>query len=288
MSNVSEESIRALQSLGFSELEAAIYTFLLQNPPTTGYRIAHQLNKPTANTYKGISALQARGAIIVDDSQSRLCRAVPPAELVGQMQRALRHRCDVAIKELAKLEAPPEDERIYRLSTWDQVIERTRQMLLRAQQAVLISAFPHPLEEIKRDLEDAANRGIGVLLKIYQPTEVKGADTVLSQEADFLMENLPGQELSLAVDAEEYLQASLTHEGNGVIQAIWSGSAFLSFNYYNGLYSEWLLTKLTAQMKHSPSQETLEATLLRSYPLMGTPGYRKLVQRSQALETQAT
>ena len=96
MSSGDEESIRVLQTLGFSKLEAAIYTFLLQQPPTTGYGIALALGKPIANTYKGINALQAKGAVIVDESQTRLCRAVPPAEIFGQMQHTLKQHCEQA------------------------------------------------------------------------------------------------------------------------------------------------------------------------------------------------
>jgi sugar-specific transcriptional regulator TrmB len=200
-----EESLQALQALGFSELEAAIYTLLVQEAPLTGYRIAHGLNKPVANTYKGITALQARGAVIVDDGESRLCRVVPPQELFGQLEQRLRQRCGRAAEALARLTPAPGDERVYRLQTWEQAIERAHQMIRRAGQVVIAAAFPGPLIEIRNELEAAAARGVGVILKVYRPVEVRGADIVLSNEADFLLTHLPGEELSLVVDAEEHL-----------------------------------------------------------------------------------
>jgi len=118
MSSGMEESVQVLQTLGFSKLEAAIYTFLLQQPPTTGYGIALTLGKPIANTYKGINALQAKGAVIVDESQTRLCRAVPPAEIFGQMQNALKQHREQAAETLAKLKTTADDARVYRLYTW--------------------------------------------------------------------------------------------------------------------------------------------------------------------------
>src|ERR1051326_706929 len=278
MSSVSEESVQALQALNFSELEATIYTFLLQQEPTTGYRIAQALGKPVANTYKAINALQAKGAVIVDESQSRLCRAVPPTEIFGQMERTLHQQCANAAEALFKLQVPAEDARVYRLSTWEQVMERTRQMIGRAEQVILICAFPQPLEEIKPELEQAAERGVGVLLKLYQPVEVKGAQIALSNESEFFLQQFPAQELSLVVDAQEQLQAMLAWEGKTVRQAIWSSSLFLSFNHYNGLYSEWLLTTLAGQIREGASLETLRHTLSRSYPLTQTPGYHKLSQ----------
>ena len=88
MSFIPQESVQALQTLGFSALEASIYSFLLTESTATGYRIAQALGKPVANTYKGIQALQAKGAVLVEDGSTRLCRAVPPDELMGQMERA--------------------------------------------------------------------------------------------------------------------------------------------------------------------------------------------------------
>jgi hypothetical protein len=45
------EPSKALMALGFTELEARIYTFLLQESPATGYRIAQAIQKPVANTW---------------------------------------------------------------------------------------------------------------------------------------------------------------------------------------------------------------------------------------------
>jgi HTH-type transcriptional regulator, sugar sensing transcriptional regulator len=282
-STATEESIQALQTLGLSELEASIYAFLLEESPATGYRIAHTIGKPVANTYKGISALQDKGAVIVDDGESRLCRAVPPGELFGQMQQTLRQRCERVTETLAKLKTAPEDERVYRLPTREQVMERARSMLARCKQVALVVAFPQILEEIKADLEATTERGIGVLLKAYRPIEVKGAQIVLSNEADFLLEHFPGQELNLVTDAEEHLLALLDRTGREVIQAIWSGSAFLSYIQYNGLYNEWELTQQNSQIGAGVPTEVLnENRLRRAYPLMSTPGFRRLAQLGKA------
>ena len=278
MSSVSDESVQALQPLGFSELEAVIYAYLLQQPSTTGYRIAQALGKPIANTYKAINALQVKGAVIVDESKSRLCRAVPPAEIFGQMERTLRQQCAAAAETLAKLKTPAEDARVYRLHSWEQVMERARQMIERAEQVVLLAIFPQLLAEVKSELQRAAQRGVGVLVKLYQPEEIEGASVVLSNETEYFLRQFPAQELSLVVDAQEQLQAMLAWEGQQVLQAIWSSSAFLSFNHYNGLYSEWILTILAAQIQTRASYETLQKTLRRSYPLMQTPGYDKLLK----------
>jgi predicted transcriptional regulator len=117
-----------LQALGFSELEAHIYCFLLTESPATGYRISHAIGKPTANTYKAITALAQRGAIVMDDGESRLARASG-------------------------------DSRVYQLADTDQALQRARALLARASHVVLIDAFPGPLAALWR--RSGARQGQG-------------------------------------------------------------------------------------------------------------------------------
>jgi sugar-specific transcriptional regulator TrmB len=271
-----KQAIATLAELGFSDLEAAIYSFLLQESPATGYRIAQALNKPVANTYKGLSALAAKGAVIIDDGETRLCRAVPPAEVFGQMERSLNQRCQRASEVLSKLNSAQDDERVYRLQSVEQVMERARQMIRSAKQVVLVSAYPAPLKEIRDDFESAVARGVGVVLKIYEPTQLKGAQIIMSNEAAAMMEQFPSQELNLVADAQEYLVALLDKEGERLIQAVWSSSPFLAYMQYNGLYSEWLLTRVNGLIAAGASSEALKKTIKRTFPLMQTPGYHRL------------
>lgn len=284
MTFLPEESIQELQTLGFSNLEASIYLFLLLESPATGYKIAQALGKPVANTYKGISALQLKGAVLVEEGETRLCRAVPPDEMMGQMERDFQSRRKQVSLALAHLKSQPEDARVYTLSTWEQVMERTRQMIQSSRQVVLLSAFPQPLSEIQADLEQAVERGVGVLLKAYLPIEIKGARIALSNESGLLLDHLPIQELSVVVDAEQYLLAMLDRNSRNVMQAIWSNSLLLSFSHYNSLYNEWELTALIRQIRADSTSETLKGSLQRAYPLLQTPGYHKLIQSFQRKE----
>ncbi len=123
------QAAQALESLGFSEIESLIYCFLLKESPATGYRISHAIGKPTANTYKAIVALAQRGAIVIDDAENRLCRAVPPAELLDRLDRDFGNRRRQAEGQLAKIRPASNDDRVYQLSDVDQVLERARTML---------------------------------------------------------------------------------------------------------------------------------------------------------------
>ena len=70
-------TVPPLVSLGFTALAAEIYAWLPEEAPVTGYRIAQAIGKPAPNVYKAIETLETKGAVMVDEGKSRLCRPVP-------------------------------------------------------------------------------------------------------------------------------------------------------------------------------------------------------------------
>jgi sugar-specific transcriptional regulator TrmB len=79
------DALQSLVSLGFTPLEAEVYVCLVQDSPATGYRVAQAVGRPVAGIYKTIESLANKGAVVLDDGESRLCRAVPPAELLARL-----------------------------------------------------------------------------------------------------------------------------------------------------------------------------------------------------------
>ena len=88
--------VNALCELGFTEIEALVYAFLVGSEAATGYRISHAIGKPTANTYKAIASLAQQGAVQVDEGGNRLVRAVPPDELLAGLERRSREKREAA------------------------------------------------------------------------------------------------------------------------------------------------------------------------------------------------
>src|SRR5688572_1961049 len=100
-------------ALGFTPLEAEVYTFLVKESPATGYRVAQALGRPVAVIYKTLDSLTAKGALIVDNGPTRHCRAVPAQELLGRLERCFEERRAAAAKALAELREAPADDRVY-------------------------------------------------------------------------------------------------------------------------------------------------------------------------------
>jgi HTH-type transcriptional regulator, sugar sensing transcriptional regulator len=243
MTTTTDQAAReALQKLGFTEIEALVYTYLARSEPATGYRISHAIGKPTANTYKAIAGLVQRGAVQVDEGGNRLVRAVPPDELLAALARRDEESRRTARAALASLARDDDDDRVYTLRDRDQVLERARAMLGRATTIVLGDVFPAPLAALASELEGAAARGARVVVKGYDPADLPGVTVVPADDGAHALAAWPGQQLSLVVDAQEHLLALFDRELLHVRQAVYSRSAFLSCLHHNHVAMELLVT----------------------------------------------
>jgi sugar-specific transcriptional regulator TrmB len=276
-----EQGVQALVALGFAGLEAQVYAFLLKESPVTGYRIAQAIGKPVANTYKAIAALEAKGAVIVDDGASRLCRAVPVEELLARLNRTFCERREQAARTLAEIQTITDDDRVYQLQTRDQVMERARAMLQRCQQTSILDIFPEPLEELRTEIEAVASRGVTIAVKAYAPVAIDGASVVVTLEHESVRLRWPGQWVNLVVDSQEHLLAFLTVDGQGVHQAVWSKSTYISWVYHSGIISEWLLADVRRRIEEGATSEAIREVIneFAEGPLPDPLGYGVLMRR---------
>jgi sugar-specific transcriptional regulator TrmB len=282
-------AIQGLIRLGFTQAEAEVYVALLRESPATGYRIATVVGKATANTYKALRSLTDKGAVLTGDGDTSLYRAVPIQELLRRFTRDFESQRDATQEALEELDQPINDLGVYRLTEPEQVLERAREMLARVREVALITAFPGPLSRIRPDIEAAAARGVDIGVKAYAPIEIRGVDLVLSTQADVWLEEIPGEELVIATDAEEHLVALF--DGETVFQAIWSASPFLGQVHHNGMALEHHVTKLARAIREGASSKKLQAMLTVARSPLHAPGFRRLQEarrRSSPAATRST
>jgi len=275
------DAIQALSELGFTGAEAEVYAFLLQESPATGYRVAQALRKPAANVYKAIESLQAKGAVLVDDGASRHIRPVAPDQLLRQLARAFDDRRVIAAGALAQIRADPEDDRVYQLTSREQVVEKARSLVMSAQQVVLVDAFPGTLEEIRADLEAAIARDVAVAVHAYAPVDLPGAAVAFGTRGAATMARWPGDWLNVLADGREVLWALLERGRRGVLQAIWTQSPYLAWVPYSGIHAEIVLTAVTSALESGADAaaiRTLVQDFERFIPLHAS-GYERLMSR---------
>jgi hypothetical protein len=276
-----EDAFQSLTGLGFTELEAEIYVSLLRHAPATGYRVAQSIGRPVANTYKAIESLQHKGAVLVDEGSSRLCRAVPAEELLAQLERSFQRRRQEAANALASLRAAPDDDRVYQLQSVGQVFERCRRMLEGCEQAAVLDVFPKPLEELREAVEGAARRGVRVAVKAYAPAALAGVDVVVHPHGRATLRRWPGQWLNVVTDGREHLLAFLTPDARGLRQAVWSGSAYLSWVYHSAVGAELILAALQRGLEDGATAAELRQAVAGYQYLFRAdlPGARALLGR---------
>lgn len=272
---IDETTFNPLCALGFSEIEAFVYAFLVEHGPASGYRTSRAIGKPTANTYKAIATLSRQGAVQVDSGDGRLVRAIPPDELLARLERRDRENREAARSFLAPRVAHVDDERVYALRAPDQVLERARAMIGRAREIVLADLFPGPLDALAASLAEAAARGVRVVAKVYERRDLPGVAEVPEPDAGRALSEWPGQQLSLVVDAEEHLIALFDAPLAQVHQAVWSRSTFLSCLHHNHVAMDLLHTAWKGRGSLAGNDAVVGISLLSSRP----PGLGRLKDR---------
>lgn len=273
---------QALVGLGFTALEAEAYAFLLRESPATGYRVAQAISKPAANTYKALEALQRKGAVFVDDSGSRLCRAVPTAELLSQLEMRFQEQKEQAARELARIDRATADDRVYQLHTRTQVLERARAMLKRCSHVAIMDAFPSLVMELREAIDAADARGAEIVIKTYGPIPWRGPRVIVRPRGEEITSAFPGDVISLNVDGVQHLLAVLRPEGEEVHQAIWTQSAIVSYLLYNGLVNEASQAAAMVELEKDTTVRRLRAVFLglrHLHPATSRgPAYRNLMK----------
>ncbi|MFO7639656.1 MAG: helix-turn-helix domain-containing protein [bacterium] len=240
-----------LTGLGFSGLEASVYLALLREPGATGYRVAQLTGKPAPNTYKALDALRAKGAVLLDDSAgSRSYTALPVGEYLDGLKRGLDSRKQEIEQALAAVAAPAAQGGLYKLTSFEQVYERARGLLRSCRDVALVDAFPGPLEKLRPDIERAAKRGVSVFVKAYRPVELAGCDMAQPREGEnAILAVWNGDWLNVIADCTECVLAFLKPGGAGVNEAVWVRNAYLGMLVYNGMFNEFMLTRVLQALK---------------------------------------
>ncbi|MBU0637937.1 MAG: hypothetical protein KKB50_03665 [Planctomycetes bacterium] len=268
-----------LQELGLNRLEADVYLLLLAEPePVTAYRIGKTLGKPTANVYKAIEALLRKGAVVVEEGDRRVCRAVAPAEFLEHLERTFVWQTRAAKTRLRQQRPRLADERIYQLESVPLVFERCRAMLARSERIAVVDAFPHALEEIRPAVAETAERGVAVYLLAYAPVSVAGAQVALAFQRERILRHWNSQQLHCVIDGRETLVTLLNNELSAVHQALWTRSLFLSCFMHAGLLREHVFHEIAAVLDGGDSSPRLRELVNRhpSFHSVEVPGQREL------------
>ncbi|MBD3222935.1 hypothetical protein GF314_17030 [bacterium] len=221
------ELAAALNDLGLSSTEAAIYVALLEHAsegPISAYKLAQTLGRDPANMTKAIGMMVKRGAVTATGKRPRLYTPVPPRAFLGELTARVEARRDEAVAMLERLGPAPPDERPHELTSVPEAFERARLLLAAAERIVLVHAAPEWLDRLRDDLARAADD--------------QGAVVLTRSPA---LDDAPGPWLRLAVDGAASLTAIGRPGGDALLHGQWSRNPAAAFVAHRELGLEVVL-----------------------------------------------
>jgi len=264
------DSVKLLADLGFTHLEAEIYTFLLQESPVTGYRIAQAIGKPAANTYKAIQTLELKGAVLVEEGTSRMCRAVSAEELINRLGREFQSKSNLARQSLSQVGQPTRDERIYQIRSKEQLFQQVREMIGAAKQVILGTVVGQVVPDFAEEFLAAVGRGVDVVLKSDRTIRIEGVEVVPDDPNEWGC-----AVIQIAVDGDQMLMGSFNRVGK-LTQAFWSRNPLIAVSSFKGLSSDICLSSLAIKIEEGAGPKRISRTL-DSYRLVSeTTGFDRL------------
>ena len=252
-----------LNDLGFNFLESEVYLELLANEPMTAYRVAKQINKPTANVYKAIDSLSEKGAVLIEDNKKRKCKAVPPDELINHIEKSILSKTKNLKEQLKDIGKIYYDERSYAIESVPLVFEKFESMMNKCKKIAVIDIFPEPLKKVKDIIEKAIERGVEVYIQVYKSTEIKGANIAYTEVASEALKYWQSQQLNLMTDGEEHLLVLMNNSLSKVLQAKWSNNLYVSCMLLGGSLREQVIMNLMQKLDE-PDFEKQAKEILRN------------------------
>jgi len=244
-----ESLLMMLKDLDLSELEARIYLWLLENQRSTGYKIAGQIGKPVANTYKALKSLKNKGAVVSDDSSgTTYFDTIPVNEFLNKIENEFKQKRNQIIKEVNKLDVQQEPTGIYELHSKELVFEKVNSMIKSTTNQLLIDSFPAPMKIIKDQITKHRSDNISIYIKNYAGEKIENVHQIQASIPDLLYTELNGQWLIVLRDTVESLIAFFNKDGSELIHAVWTQDPFISFVLYNGSAYEFNFTEVCEQV----------------------------------------
>lgn len=281
-----KEAIDKLTEIGLNQLEAEVYYLLLREKPMTAYKAGKLLKKPTANVYKAVDVLYNKGAVIIEEGQNKLCKAVDPEEFLAIQENQFSVKTREASKLLSNIKPKVEAEKTYSLDSVDLALEKARKMIDTAVEIVVVDAFPLALEAIIKNVKSAVERGVEVVVQAYNEIEIEGADLFVPKNSNEVVSYWHSQQLNVVVDGNASLVALFDKDLSDVYHATWSENVYLSCIIHAGRICEQTIHKLMAvsdsEEKLLEIEEILKAQRFLSNS--NVPGIQTLFERHMSGE----
>lgn len=198
-----------LLALGFSQYESRCYVGLLGPGPQTGYAVSKATGVPQPKVYEALRKLVSRGAARQLSGEPVLFVAVPPEQLLDDLESGFDDRLDAARAASTALVVgvqPPMQEPVTRLDDRDGVVAATSAVFASATRRVYLSATSTELGSLRAAVEAATKRGVDVVVLCFgkMPFQARGVRVFRHASTDgALFRHHQSRHIALVADSRE-------------------------------------------------------------------------------------
>ncbi|MBN2657147.1 MAG: hypothetical protein JXR86_08815 [Spirochaetales bacterium] len=275
--------IEKLMDFGLSRLEAAVYIALLGEPGITGYRLSHNLNKPTANIYKALRSLEHKGLVRMDQSAgTQLIHPVPVEEYLSVREMEFKSRSRELKEVLKKLERKNSEYRITRLDSYEQAVGKALQILEEAESVVVIVGFEETISELKDLIARRGGEGLDIIVYTYSPLVLEGCRVYHSKADAAIWNAVPERAFDIAADGKVFMISNFRNDYSEVIEALYGNHVYLSLMIFNSLSRNILFLEMEqSELLSGETRKELKTFLHEHRSLLAEelPGVRNFFRR---------
>lgn len=192
--------VECLMKTGFTRHESILYLVLCKEGELTGYEAAKLSGIPRSNAYLALAGLVDKGGAFRIDSDAVKYAAVPAKELVFNLRRQLDTVFNFIERNAPEKEL--EHDPYITISGKRHIVNKVNYLINSARQRVYLSVSPMELEYVRKELDDARDRGLKIVIITSQPFEMEGVVV-------YYNEKRPGQ-IRLITDTEHVLTGELS------------------------------------------------------------------------------
>lgn len=226
---------RAMETLGFSDLERKIYLTLLYGGTMSAYQIAKKIAISRPSIYNALEHMVSKGMAEVIPNDTALYAAQRPEILIGHMRADFNRSADTAEKLLKDYAPPAYGEQFVNLKGFDVILERVREILRQTDKEIYLNT-DMTLDALADELRSLHERKIRAV--VYSFYEVGcGAPCDLYTHHRPIEGHIPSRLMAVS-DGEIALTAGPDSEG--IWQATVSGSRLfvkiISEHIHNDIY----------------------------------------------------
>lgn len=216
-----DTEVQALRAIGFTEWESKAYLTLLDEAPATGYGIAKRSGVARARIYEVLDSLVSKGAARVSNGKPQKFAPTAPKEFLKSQRRQTEEsfsRADEILRNFGAREKS--GSVIWDLQGRNDIILRAQDIIGRASTRLLCEIWEAEADRLHRDLEDAAIRGVKVIVVAYGVVDFPFATVFPHPGTDEVTHGLGSRWLVVSADDREVVAGSVS--GDAESRAAWT------------------------------------------------------------------